>query len=203
MQVEFFAELHEGTDRLEIPWASPDELRNRYFGLKARPDLLDEVIEARDNPALKQFLATVNAADTVFATAKCQTWTTQEFSPAERSSFPTASIKFAAYIDLVFSHALLNFHREHFEQLSRRLQQTLNPTPVPARAELCLRQCYFHAQQAWGFYLTIFLYGYGATDVEAQRNWTAALQALGDSLTRLSALLRQALQQAGAPPAQT
>ncbi len=194
-------ELEDGADRLEIPWASPDETSNRYHDLKAQPELLSEIAEARANPALKQFLVAVNAPDTMFATAMCHTWSTQEFSAAERSSHPTASIKFASYVDIVFSQLVFNFQREHYEQLARQISQRLSSNPAPARAELCLRHCYFHAQQVWGYYLTIFLYGYGSDAVVAGRNWAAALGALGDTLLQLSRLLRQALQQLPSTPA--
>ena len=202
MHVEFCVELVDGADRLEIPWASPSETSNQYYDLKARPDLLDEIVDARANPALKQFLEALNATDTMFATAKCHTWSTQEFSAAERSSHPTASIKFASYVDAVFSHPVFNFQREHYEQLARQILQRLSSNPAPARAELCLRHCYYHAQQAWGYYLTIFLYGYGSDAAEAERNWAAALGALSDTLLRLSHILRQALHQIPSSPAE-
>ncbi|HXE75610.1 MAG TPA: hypothetical protein VNN18_08250 [Candidatus Xenobia bacterium] len=199
MQVEFFSELDERADRLEIPWASPDDPRNLYYDLKTRPELLSEVVEARDNLALRQFLAVVNAPETMFATAKCHTWLTEEFSPAERDSFPSSSIKFAAYVDLVFSLPAFNFRREHYDRLCAQLERRLAPVPAAARLELCLRHCYYHAQQAWGFYLTAFLYGYGASADEARHNWSAALKTLGDTLAHLSKLLRQALAQASPP----
>lgn len=200
MHVEFCVELEDRADRLDIPWASPDETSNRYYDLKAQPELLDEIAEARANPALKQFLLTLNAPDTMFATAKCHTWSTQEFSAAERSSHPASSAKFASYVDVVFSHPAFNFQREHYEQLARRISPRLSSNPAPARAELCLRHCYYHAQQAWGYYLTIFLYGYGSDAAAAERNWAAALGALGDTLVHLSRLLRQALQQLPSAP---
>ncbi len=201
MHVEFCVELEDGADRLEIPWASPDETSNRYYDLKSRPELLDEIAEARANPALKQFLAAVNAPDTMFATAKCHTWRTSDFSAAERSSNPESSLKFASYVDVVFSHPVFNFQREHYEQLVRRISPPLTASPVPARAELCLRRCYYHDQQGWGYYLTIFLYGYGSEAAAAELNWAAALGVLRDTLVQLSRLLRQALlQMPPAPP---
>jgi len=197
MQVELYAELEDGADRLEIPWTSPDETSNRYYDLKARPELLNEIAEAHAHPTLSRFLAAVNAADPMFATAKCHTWLTNEFSAAERADFAGARIKFASYIDLVFSQPVFNFQREHYEQLAHRLIQQLSPNPVPARAEFCLRHCYYHAQQAWGYYLTIFLYAYGIDEEAAERRWAAALEALGNALTRLSGVRRQALEQIG------
>ena len=197
MQAVFLEELGEEADRLEIPWSSPQEPSNRYYDLKARPELLNQIPEGSSRLPLAQFLAAVNAPETMFATAKCDTWLTEEFSERERADFPAARIKFASYVDLVFSQPVFNFQREHYEQLTRRLVQQLRSAPAQARAELCLRHCYYHAQRAWGYYLTVFLYGYGGDKEEAERNWSAGLDALGAALLRLSSILSQALQQIG------
>ncbi len=197
MQAEFYEELGDRADRLEIPWSSADQTSNRYYDLKASPAPLSQILEASANPSLGRFLAGVNAPQTMFATAKCDTWLTEEFSRAERAHFPAARIKSASYVDLVFSQPVFNFQSEHYEQLARRIAQQLSPRPAPARVELCLRRCYYHAEQAWGYYLTIFLYGYGKDEVEAGKHWATALEALGEALIRLSDVLRQALQQTG------
>lgn len=202
MEAEFYLELGEGADRLEIPWASPEDPANRYYDLKNQPGLLAAVAEAAQLSALADFLRAVNAPESLFATAKCDTWTTSEFSPGERAGFPAARTKFASYVDLIFARPPFNFDRRHYEQLASRLSQLVAREPVRARAELCLRHCYYHAQQAWGYYLTIFLYGYGAHPAQAQQQWAAGLAALQRALEQISRLLGQALeQQEGGPQA--
>jgi hypothetical protein len=196
VQAAFYVELDDGDDRLEIPWAHPENPANCFCDLKAAPALLDRISETHDNPPLRRFLAALNAPDTLFATAKCDTWPTDEFSPEERAAFPQAQTKYAGYVDLVFSREEFNFHREHYEQLARRLLPLLTPAPAAARAELCLRRCYFRARQQWGFYLTLFLNGYGRETAEAKKEWASGLEALQSALLRLSTALRQALQQA-------
>ena len=206
MQTVFLVELGEGADRLEIPWASPDTPANRHYDLKAHPDLLDQIAEAQANPPLRRFLQAVNAPESFFATAKCNTWRTEAFTDAERATFPVhpersrraARTKFASYVDLVFAPPPFNFHRQHYEQLAERLAQQLAPEPAAARVELCLRHCYYHPRQSWGFYLTIFLYGYGGQQAEAEREWAAGLAALAQALLRLSAVLQQAIGQSEA-----
>jgi hypothetical protein len=196
VQATFYIELDDGDDRLEIPWADPDNPGNRFYDLKAEPAQLNQISETRDNPPLRRFLAALNAPHTLFATAKCDTWQTDEFSPEERAAFPQAQTKYASYVDLVFSRDDFNSHREHCEQLARRLLPLLLPAPAAARTELCLRRCYFPVQQVWGFYFTVFLYGYGRDAAQATNQWAAGLEALLLALLRLSAALRQALQQA-------
>lgn len=197
MQSDFYIELDEGDDRLEIPWADPDNPANRFYDLKADPGQLDQISEARGNLPLRRFLAAVNAPETLFATAKCDTWKTDEFSVDERAAFARAQTKCASYVDVVFSREELNFHREHYEQLARRLLPLLMAAPATARAELCVRRCYFRAAESWGFYLTVFLYGYGRDDDSARTEWAAGLLALESAFLRLSAALQQALRQAG------
>lgn len=196
MQTLFLVELDESADRLEIPWASPEEPTNCYYDLKAHPEQLDLIVEAQANPTLRRFLEAVNASESFFATAKCDTWTTQEFSPAERALFPAARTKFSSYADLIFARPPFNFDRRHYEQLARRLAEQVSPEPAAARVELCLRHCHYHDQQAWGFYLTAFLYGYGSDPAEAERAWAAGLEALARALGRLSEVLQEALRQA-------
>jgi len=196
VQAAFYVELDEGDDRLEIPWADPDNPANRFFDLRADLRGLDQIAEARDNPPLRRFLAAVNSPDTLFATAKCDTWQTDEFSPDERAAFPQAQTKYASYVDLVFSRDAFNFHRRHYEQLAHRLIPLLLPTSTAARTELCLRHCHFRPHEEWGFYLTVFLHGYGRDAAEAEHQWTEALEVFESALQRLSAVLQQALQQA-------
>ncbi len=206
MQAEFVVELGEGADRLEIPWADPDDPANRFYNLRAEPALLAQVVEARANPALRGFLQSVNAPASFFGTAKCDTWTSNEFSAGERASFPTAGTKYASYVDLFFARDEFNFLRQHYEQLARRLAQQLTPEPAAARTELCLRHCYYRERKAWGYYLTIFLYGYAADPSHAQQQWTAGLATLGRALRCISELLQQALKQAqavGASPSES
>lgn len=198
MQAEFYVELGEGADRLEIPWADPEEPANRYFDLRASPACLDRVREAQANPALRDFLRAVNAPASFFATARCDAWTTNEFSGGERASFPAAQAKYASYIDLFFARDAFNSHRRHYQELTRRLVQQLAPESPAARAELCLRHCYYRERNAWGYYLTIFLYGYGTGPREAHEQWAAGLAALRRVLAHLSELLQQALKQAEA-----
>lgn len=195
MEAELLIELGKQDDRLEVPWADPANPTNRYYDLKAQPQLLDEVIEAHANPPLRRFLENLNRPASPFASAKCDTWTTEEFSPAERAAFPAAREKVGSYVDLMFAREEFNFLPEHYKQLAGRWAALVGSAPAAARAELCLRRCYYQAQRSWGYYLTVFLFGYGANLQEAEQHWAAGLAVLGDSLNRLGRALAQALEQ--------
>lgn len=195
MQAEFLIELGERDDRLEVPWADPANPTNRYYDLKAQPQLLDNIVEAHAHRPLRRFLENLNRPASPFASAKCDIWTTEEFSPGERAAFPAARKKFGSYVDLIFARAEFNFHPEHYKQLAGRWAALVTSEPAAARAELCLRRCCYQAQRTWGYYLTVFLFGYGADLQEAEQQWAAGLAALGVSLDRLGRALAQALEQ--------
>jgi hypothetical protein len=43
-----------------------------------------------------------------------------------------------------------------------------------------------HAEEKWGYYLTLFIHAYGATENEAETAWTLALLDLREVLKGLS-----------------
>jgi hypothetical protein len=190
-------ELGDTADKLEIPWASPQDPTNRYHDLKAHPELLEHVVEARESLPLRDFLRSINAADTQFTTAKCGIWSTSSFDPQEQARFPSARSKFSSYIDLVFARPEFNFDRLPYEQLARRLAERLAPEPARARVEFCLRHCLYAELNAWGFYLTMFLDGYGVEPEEAGRAWADGLVALQNALLCISEILNRLLRQGG------
>ena len=69
-------------ETLEFPWAAPDSA-TRYHDLKRRPEALSLVEEAARFPELREFLAAVNSPTSLFETAKCDAWGTEEINPEE------------------------------------------------------------------------------------------------------------------------
>src|SRR5512132_1456279 len=54
VEADFAVELGAEDERLEFPWAGAD--RARYYDLKRQPELLALIEEARELPALGEFL---------------------------------------------------------------------------------------------------------------------------------------------------
>ncbi|MEE9240899.1 MAG: hypothetical protein V3U53_06900, partial [bacterium] len=77
MRFEILRELEQDDPKLEIPWASPEDPNLRFQDLKAHPELIPDLEEGFEFPALGPFLQTLNAGDSVFRTAKCGVWSTQ------------------------------------------------------------------------------------------------------------------------------
>ncbi|MCI0353426.1 MAG: hypothetical protein L0099_00070 [Acidobacteria bacterium] len=198
MQADSSVELDAESDRLEVPWASADG-RARYYDLRRQPELLLNVEEARQNRALGEFLVAVNSAASIFETAKCDAWTSDEISEEERIF--GAPWKFGSYVDLIFNEEAPRFSLERHQELAENASRLLRRAPeIPAAAEFVVRRCFFHVQPGLapgappqeGFYLTFYLYGYGDDQPDAQRRWGIALKVVENLLLQLSAIHRQA-----------
>ena len=183
MQVDFEVELGAEDDTLELPWAAGDG-GPRYFDLKRQPELLFEVEEAQRVPALREFLAAINSPGGFLETAKCDAWSSTEITPEEEIF--GAACKFGSYVDLLFSDSDSRFSFPQHEQLARLVTQLLKRVPeIPAAAELIIRRCFYHLGDAVrdGFYITLYLFGYGDDEPEARQRWAIALK-LGENAIR-------------------
>ncbi len=62
---------------LAVPWCDNDggdDGRAAYVDLRAHPERIGEIPEARENPVLAHVLARLNAPESPWATAKCDRW---------------------------------------------------------------------------------------------------------------------------------
>lgn len=188
MRVEIASEGEDSPEALEIPWESPDPAI-RYFDLRSEPRALEQLPEARRHPPLRSFLAAVNSADSVFATARCCTRLDQDAPTA------AGSCEFACSLDLVFAFDDLNFDRSHFDGLTRRLEELLS-RDAPADAlcvELRIRLCHFRASGRTGFALRIALAARGDAPEQAELRWSLGLVRLQQALLFLSRVIRHHL----------
>ena len=194
MRVQVAFELGKADDRLEIPWESPDGAIS-YFDLREDLRALEQIEEARRHPPLRSFLAAVNSADSVFATAKCDTWLNQD-APGSAAA-EGGPYEFASYVDLVFALGDFNFERGHYEGLTKRLEELLTRGAAgdTLHAELCVRHCRFRKAERWGFYLTIFLHARGSTSEQAELRWGLGLARLQQALLFISRVIRHQLPQ--------
>jgi len=186
MQADFAVELSRDDETLDFPWESPEE-GLRYYDLKHDPNLLDQIGEAAQNAALRDFLITVNAPASILESAKCDTWTSDELDPEEEIfGLPW---KFGSYVDLLFTKSISRLSFEHHEGLLKKLTGLLQQVPdIPASTEFFLRRCRYHENESIrvGFYVTFYLFGYGEDESKARRQWEIALNLVGNALTQLS-----------------
>jgi hypothetical protein len=185
MRVEILQELGPDDARLEIPWASGDEPKLAYIDLKTFPEKAEELEECRDRPVLASLLRAINRPDYLLRSAKCHVWITHELAEEERWDFDFP-VKVASYLDLLFDSPDLNSDLGQHLRLAEEIARGMKQTRLPAQMDIAVRRCLFHAEESWGYYLTLFVHAYGATENEAGSVWTLALLALREVLDGLS-----------------
>lgn len=190
MDADFSIELGLDDFVLDFPW-SDSAGKLAYVNLKQHPEFLSRIEEARRYPALADFLRAMNSARSIFATAKCDVWTTTELSAEE--DIYAAFHKFASYTDLVFAEGETAADRRQslsvHEQFARKLASLLHRSPeLPASVEVCVRRCFFEAvgKPLEGFYFTIYVNGYGEIEATARRNWEIAIKLTGNAILQLT-----------------
>lgn len=190
MQVEFSVELGADDERLELPWSSEDGAL-RFYDLRRQPELLLEIPEAHHNRELAEFLSALNSSNSVFSTAKCDTWLSNELSEEEKVY--GGSWKFGSYVDFVFADGDARISFERHEELGKRAEKLLRSAPeISAAAEFILRRClYLEPAERDGFYFTFYLFGYGDDEDEARRRWGVAMTLVQNALLQLSAEQRR------------
>lgn len=197
MDADYSVELGADDDVLEFPWSATEQ-NLRYYNLKNQPDLLLYISEAADYPELGRFLAALNSPTSVLLTAKCDVWTDDALSEAD--AIYDAQTKLSSYIDHLFEapssgNSDPRFSFESHERFAQRLVQLLSRVPpIPAAVEAIVRRCYYHlgaGGDRTGFYLTIYVSGYGEDPADARRRWSIVLDLLKNVLLQLSAEVRR------------
>jgi hypothetical protein len=185
MRVEILQELGPDDPRLEIPWASGDEPTLAYMNLKTFPEKVEELDECKDRAVLANLLRAINRPDSPLGSAKCHVWITHELAEEERWDFDFP-VKVASYLDLLFESPDLNSDLGHHLRLAEEIERGMKETRLPAQMDIAVRRCLFHAEENWGYYLTLFVHAYGASENEAEKVWTLALLTLREVLAGLT-----------------
>ena len=199
MHADWSVELGPQDEALEFPWASPGVSEGaeavRYYDLKRNPDLMVNVPEAYHPVEMGEFLSSANSSSSIFETVKCDLWFSNELS--EEEEIFGAACKAASYVDVIFTERESRFDREAHERLAERMCKLLSLVPeISAAAEFALRRCYFHhngdvsAESDPGFYLTVYVSGYGDEAKEAWQRWGIAMKLVENALLQVSAQAR-------------
>ncbi|HEY0307041.1 MAG TPA: hypothetical protein VGB94_02680 [Acidobacteriaceae bacterium] len=177
--------LAENSPVLVVPW-SDEAGRVAYVDLRLQPERMDEILEAREFPALGRMLQELNAMGSPWATAKCDRWVLddEDLEAAALDLDFLGDVNFAqagvgSYIDFYSRDAALFGSLEHHRVLLVRLTRDASQAtddPANALLEFTLRRCI--AEDSEGFAITAFLYAVGRDAVDAEAKWAAALAAL-------------------------
>lgn len=180
MEADWSVEMGHDDAALEFPWASGDPAI-RYYDLKKHPELLSALPEPAKHPALREFLAAINSAESPFQTAKCDVWR-EEVEGSEAECF-------ASYVDVLFADhgRQLSFvdHESLVKTVCKKLAKANSPESV---AELIVRRCYYHFdgcsadESVAGCCVTCYVRAFGDGPEPAYANWEVALGAIGRAL---------------------
>ena len=188
MDADWSVELGSDDPALEFPWGSPDGTQ-RYVDLPGHPERLTEIPEAVQFPELGEFLLAVNAASSPWLTVKCDAWSNHELGEAE--AIYEADRKLCCYIDLVAREPARRFSFERHEAWVKSAARAVSSDADDVIAcEFIVRRCWFHPDQrldpasmTLGFYVTLYLSGYGCSGTEARARWAQGLRTVTSVLT--------------------
>ena len=154
--------------------------------LRANPQAIEGIAMARQYPPLRNFLAAINGADSVFATAGT---TVKADSPAAVSAGP--AYEFASETMIVFADPSLNQERKQYADLCAGLKELLERDSADAaRAALCISSCEFPAHKRRGFCLSIRLVAEGSSEQQAELRWGLGLARVQQALLFCSRALK-------------
>jgi len=185
VEADFAVELGADDETLELPWAAADG-GPRYYDLKRQPELLLNVEEASHVPELSDFLVVMNSSTGILETAKCDTWPSTEINPEEEIF--GAAYKFCSYVDILFSAETSRYSFPEHEQFAKRVTQLLKRVPeIPAAAEFLIRRCFYHVADEIqeGFYITLYLFGYGDDESQARKRWAIVLKLVENAIQQV------------------
>ena len=166
------------------PVSPPEE---NYYDLRANPQAIEQIAPARQYLPLRNFLASVNGAESIFATAS--TATKPDLSPAGSGDL---AYEFASQARIVFSESTLNWERRRYVDLSSGLKELLEREMADAiRAVLRISSCDFTAESQRGYCLDILLVAVWNSAQQAELRWGLGLARIQQALLFRSRALKQ------------
>jgi hypothetical protein len=186
MDADWSVELGHDDPSLEFPWASPDGTQ-RFVDLSQHLESICEIPEAAQYPALARCLLELNGKFSPWLTVKCDVWIDNQLGEAE--DIYDAKLKVGSYVDLVRRNESERFSFEQHEQWVKSATMTLrNIGPHPIACELIVRRCWYCADSRSsddpvpGFYITLYVSGYGDNEAQALARWTKGLARVSNVL---------------------
>jgi len=160
-----------------------------YFDLRDNPRGIERIPAARQYLPLRNFLAAVNSADSVFISGSARA---QPHSPPPGSSDEASD--FSSQTRLVFADSSLNFERDHYAELAGRLKGLLERDAGDAlRVILRIAPCQFTDENRQGYSLSIHLSAQGTSAEQSEMRWGLGLTRLQQALMFSARALRQQL----------
>jgi hypothetical protein len=167
-----------------VPVFPPEK---NYLDLRANPQDIEKIAGARQYLPLRNFLTSMNSAESIFATAGAAT---KSDSPATVSA--GSPYEFASHAKIVFAATALNWERKNYAGLSSGLKELLERDTADAvRAVLRISPCDFTAENRRGFCLSVRLVAEGSSAQQAELRWGLGLARVQQALLFRSRALKQ------------
>jgi hypothetical protein len=127
---------------------------------------------------LRNFLAAVNAPESLFASASVSTKCESEATVSIGEAY-----EFAFQASLVFADSLLNFHRDRYIGLASSMKELLERDPGDTvQVVLRIAPCEFLAKKRVGFCLGIRMVARGVSPEQAEMRWGLGLARVQQAL---------------------
>lgn len=161
--------------------------RENFVDLRENPQAIEKIAAARQYPPLRNFLTTVNGAESIFTTVSALTRSDLPATVAEASAH-----EFAFEATLVFAEPSVNFERKQFVELSTGLKELLErDTADNLRAVLRIASCEFSTQGRRGFCLGVRLVAEGDSPEQAELRCGLAMARIQQALLFRARSLKQ------------
>ncbi len=187
MQADITVELGPDDPTLAVPWSDPGG-RFQYYDLRQQPEQINQIEEAKTFPDLRDFLVTVNATSSNMMSAKCDAWFSEELN--EEEAIFGAKCKFGSYVDLAFHQRAPQASFPIHEAFAGRLIELLKRAPeLQAAVEVMIRRAHFETPDNGvreGYYLTVYVFGYGNDEEDARQAWGIAQRLVGAAILQMS-----------------
>jgi hypothetical protein len=181
MRVEI---VEEAEGAAKAPAFPPEE---NYLDLRANPQDIEQIPGARQYLPLRNFLTSVNGAESIFTTAGAAT---KSDLPAAVSAGP--AYEFASQASIVFAAPGYNWEQKNYVALCVGLKELLErDTANSIRAVLRISPCDFTAKNRRGYCLSIRLVAEGSSAQQAELRWGLGLARVQQALLFRSRALKQ------------
>jgi hypothetical protein len=184
MDADWSVELGADDPALEFPWTSPDG--QGFVDLLKDRDGLSRIAEATQYPALRSFLIGLNGSMSPWLSVKCDAWMDEGLTDGLEPS--AGRLRMASYVDLIRRDESQRFSFEQHERWARAVTERLLRFPDgPYFCESIVRRCYYHLAGHFedskpGLYLTVYVFGFGDEEAQAQACWTGGLDRVSHAL---------------------
>ncbi len=177
METNIAVEAGKDDPVIVAPWADPSGTL-QYVEAREGSAWIDEVAEAGAWPEMRAALLSIHAATSRVFTVKCDAWVLSD--EEKELDFGPAPYGLGAYFDVVGRAGADRTAPGLLQEQVEKWAHAMRADRIEARCDFVIRPAQIKGES--GYAVTVYVFGYGASDLEARQRWSIALE-------RVSALL--------------